>query len=658
MEAKLDGLPRQAVLLVLVCMASSASVPAQEFLRGDVNGDGVATTADAHYLLNWLFRDGPDAGCRSASDVDDDGNIDISDAIRLLTRRVLLPGPLCTPYPDPGTDPNPDDLGCESYGGGSPLDDPEAAIEVAAVGGSPGKAIVTLAVSSSRSVAGYEVVVSVEGGVFANGSSGVARDLSGSPGGGAFKAATVSGGKLRIGFLSSLTEGYSIPAGWRNALEVEVCLTEGTGSGSYALTVESGELVDAVTGRSVPPRLEGGTLSLAGGVPAGSGCVSEDPQPPELECGPDQDPGPDPDPGPEPEGSVPFTRGDVNADGRRSISDAVMVERYLFFGDRAPPCFDAADAEDDGQINIVDTVTILHHLFDIGLVIAGPSTPVGPDPTPDSLGCAVYDVEPAEVTEEVVSLGAVTAAPGSETSIPVRITNTFPIEALQLVIRYDPAVFTPGERIVFDGTFYEGVGLPFGGRGGFNIVTAYPGDGILTVGFVAHLTEPGFAVPPGTDRLIFKIPGTISSTAEPGTEALLEPTNGPGGNGFGPERLLNELTHTGDARYLSTLPELEGAVLGIVGDQTFFIRGDSNGDVALDISDATHTLGALFLSAPPLSCRDAADANDDGLMDITDPIFFLNHLFQGGDAPPAPYPAAGEDPTPDGLGCLRGSAAR
>jgi len=664
METKLDGFLRHtrtvflAGLWLLACLASSPRVPAQEFVRGDMNGDGSATTADAHYLLSWLFRGGAAVECRSASDVDDNGTVNLTDAVRLLTHRVLGGATPCMPYPTPGNDTTPDDLDCASYGGGSPLEDAAAAIEIEAAGTTPGKAVITVAIASSRSVGGYEVVVSAEGGVFANVSSAVVRDLSGSLHGG-FAGARVSGGKLRIGFLSSLTESYSIPAGAsRNVLEVEVCLTEGTGPGSYALTVESGELVDDETGRSVPARFEGATLVLSGGVPAGSGCTSEaDPPPPQPTCGPAPDPDPDPEPGPEPEGSVPFTRGDVNADGRRSISDAVMVERYLFFGDREPQCFDAADAKDDGQINITDTVTILHHIFGIGLVIPGPSTPVGPDPTPDSLGCATFDVEPADTTDEVVSLGAVTAAPGSETSIPVRVTNTSPIEALQLVIRYDPSVFTPGDMIVFDGTFYDGV-LEFGGRGGFNIVTAYPSDGILTVGFVAHMTDPGFAVPPGTDRLVFKIPGTISSTATPGTEVLLEPTNGPGGDGFGPERLLNELTHTGEARYLSALPELEGAILGIVGDQTFFVRGDSNQDAALDISDAIHTLGALFLSAPSLACRDAADANDDGMMDITDPIFFLNHIFRGGEAPPAPYPSAGEDPTADDLGCLRGTAAR
>ena len=85
-----------------------------------------------------------------------------------------------------------------------------------------------------------------------------------------------------------------------------------------------------------------------------------------------------------------------------------------------------------------------------------------------------------------------------------------------------------------------------------------------------------------------------------------------------------------------------------------FIRGDSNDDALLDLSDAVVTLGYLFLGqwsgAKPI-CLDAADANDDGGVDISDPIGLLQHLFVGGKAPPAPFPDAGLDPTEDGLGC-------
>jgi hypothetical protein len=49
------------------------------------------------------------------------------------------------------------------------------------------------------------------------------------------------------------------------------------------------------------------------------------------------------------------------------------------------------------------------------------------------------------------------------------------------------------------------------------------------------------------------------------------------------------------------------------------------------------------------SCRDGGDINDDGKLDIADTIYSLNFQFRGGPWPPAPYPALGLDPTPDGL---------
>jgi len=67
-----------------------------------------------------------------------------------------------------------------------------------------------------------------------------------------------------------------------------------------------------------------------------------------------------------------------------------------------------------------------------------------------------------------------------------------------------------------------------------------------------------------------------------------------------------------------------------------FLRGDSNGDSSLDLSDAISILRFLFLGANPASCQAAADSNGDGGIDITDAIYSLNFLFLGGDALPAP----------------------
>ena len=85
--------------------------------------------------------------------------------------------------------------------------------------------------------------------------------------------------------------------------------------------------------------------------------------------------------------------------------------------------------------------------------------------------------------------------------------------------------------------------------------------------------------------------------------------------------------------------------------QSHFVRGDSNLDETVDISDGVATLGYLFLGGPALNCIDAADADDSGQVALNDAIFLFANLFSGGAPIPAPYPDCGRDPTPDALSC-------
>ncbi len=82
-----------------------------------------------------------------------------------------------------------------------------------------------------------------------------------------------------------------------------------------------------------------------------------------------------------------------------------------------------------------------------------------------------------------------------------------------------------------------------------------------------------------------------------------------------------------------------------------FIRGDGNGDTKVDISDAVAILVSLFLGGDAPSCKDALDADDDGDLSITDPIFLLNFLFLDGPPIPSPGPEPGFDESPDVLDC-------
>ncbi len=85
-----------------------------------------------------------------------------------------------------------------------------------------------------------------------------------------------------------------------------------------------------------------------------------------------------------------------------------------------------------------------------------------------------------------------------------------------------------------------------------------------------------------------------------------------------------------------------------------FIRGDANNDGVVDLSDSVFVLGYLFGSdAAEPACADAADANDSGSLDISDSIYLLNFLFNGGPGLPAPGSSApGRDPTDDQLRCF------
>ncbi len=83
-----------------------------------------------------------------------------------------------------------------------------------------------------------------------------------------------------------------------------------------------------------------------------------------------------------------------------------------------------------------------------------------------------------------------------------------------------------------------------------------------------------------------------------------------------------------------------------------FIRGDSNNDGKVDISDAINTLNYLYSGTGKADCQDAGDANDDGRVDISDAVYTLNYLFQGNPAKlPVPNSLEESDKTYDTLVC-------
>ncbi len=117
----------------------------------------------------------------------------------------------------------------------------------------------------------------------------------------------------------------------------------------------------------------------------------------------------------------------------------------------------------------------------------------------------------------------------------------------------------------------------------------------------------------------------------------------------GPVSRVYEYYDTEVQAYHCHLPVV---VLDAAVPQVVFVRGDSNGDASVDISDAVATLNYLFVGGgQALACEDAGDVNDDGALNVTDPVYTLSYLFQGGRPPREPFPQEGLDETEDQLRC-------
>lgn len=104
----------------------------------------------------------------------------------------------------------------------------------------------------------------------------------------------------------------------------------------------------------------------------------------------------------------------------------------------------------------------------------------------------------------------------------------------------------------------------------------------------------------------------------------------------------------------SIVPSFETATVQII-DSPAYIRGDPNGSGALDLADPIYTLDRLF-QAGPVICRDAMDANADGAIDLADVLYLLDAINGFGPLPTAPFPDCGAIPGP--LGCDESGACQ
>ncbi len=99
-----------------------------------------------------------------------------------------------------------------------------------------------------------------------------------------------------------------------------------------------------------------------------------------------------------------------------------------------------------------------------------------------------------------------------------------------------------------------------------------------------------------------------------------------------------------------------GQLVAVDGWRYRFKRGDADANLQVNITDAIYILNYLFQGGPQPGCWDAADVKDDSTIDQADAVYLMNYLFLGGPPPPPPYSdlpdeGFGADPTPDLFGC-------
>lgn len=103
---------------------------------------------------------------------------------------------------------------------------------------------------------------------------------------------------------------------------------------------------------------------------------------------------------------------------------------------------------------------------------------------------------------------------------------------------------------------------------------------------------------------------------------------------------LNQVNVTVTIRVTSRTSIGAAAADSGIGDVTPcvpFVRGDSNGDYELNVSDVVTLLGYLFSQGSAPQPIEAGDVNNDGQINLGDAVYALGYLFGSGPPPAEPF---------------------
>lgn len=241
--------------------------------------------------------------------------------------------------------------------------------------------------------------------------------------------------------------------------------------------------------------------------------------------------------------------------------------------------------------------------------------------------------------------GSFTVAMTLDENVPMG-SAPLPVQGWSVSVVHDPTLLTVSDLAAGPELTPAVLGYDFG----FELYTAF--DNGWTAGVVIDLFSVNVLEFPDPVTLVEAtydlVPASLIGATSPTVTELL----------FGPDTgaspPVQNVAVVDSASFFVT--EENSVVTLVPHDGPPFIRGDTDTDGILSIGDAIGVFNFLFL-AQPMNCLDAVDANDNGVISVSDGVVILCELFCVGTPPiPGPYPDCGFDGTPDGYDCQLNTA--
>jgi hypothetical protein len=230
-----------------------------------------------------------------------------------------------------------------------------------------------------------------------------------------------------------------------------------------------------------------------------------------------------------------------------------------------------------------------------------------------------------------LSIPDVEASPGATVQLMIYADGPTAYQGFSLSVRYPSVDFEVTSLDVKD-TIIEAIDADF-------VSThIFPNDGIFVLGVLVD------ASPPFDGALVPVVGSPLAVGRVTGRVLLMEEGNIPFQFAVGLLPPFSDTVFAVDNLTVAPSVLQDGNVIvsghaGVPG----FIRGDTNLDGMIDVSDPITILNARFFDGEMLKCEAAADANCDTSIDLSDTVFLFYYLFLYGQRPLPPQGTPGPD---------------